>query len=613
MSDSDDGVREPPFVSFRLAAPPAYLPMIAASADDEKRRRLVRAIRETAAGRPAREIAWATALRIARARSLPPSRETPADSYDLERTLPAFAPFDADVDLVADVYEAGLSAAARRGAGVHYTPREVVAFLCSRAGDLGDLVDLACGAGRFLLEAVRRRGADPGCDAVSRVRGVEIDPVAAELAVESLALAAHGGDIEGARRFFRTRVVVGDSLRMEHAAADSVVGNPPFHAATGRVDLQRFARDRFPAVFSGRNDIAHFFSALAVEVLRPGGRLALVLPSYAFDNTFAAPFRALLDRMLGDAEVYDLGAAPFCASVHTVLYIATRGAPRGPRRHFIAGDVGWRDLGADLLRLASGEPSRVFAERAAEPAWLATIDHTPRLEDLARVEKGPETGRNDIFVMARERAKELGIEPEVCRCLIKGRHIAPFLVTPSNEALLYLDGRSDIERFPRALAYLVAHRGELLRRADCRDGRYPWWRLHRPRSTALANAPAKLVVPYRAAAPMFAVDETFALNDGGDVRFLIPNEGVDPYFLCGVLNSRVVRTWFEHRGKRKGGLFEFFQEPLWRVPVPSPQGDEAREIALAARALSRSGASDAAMLARLDSWVLRAYGLPEAR
>src|SRR5262249_43124695 len=155
----------------------------------------------------------------------------------------------------------------------------------------------------------------------------------------------------------------------------------------------------------------------------------------------------------------------------------------------------------------------------------------------------------------------------VLRPLVKGRHVRPFAILPSAEVVLYLDGRRPLVEIPAVAAYLAGFRETLLARAECRDGGYPWWRLHRPRARPLFEAREKVVVPDRAAAPVFAVDRRGALNDGGDVRFLLPTPGIEADFLCGVLNSAVVRVWTAWRGKRKGALFEFFQEPLSRIPI----------------------------------------------
>jgi adenine-specific DNA-methyltransferase len=462
----------------------------------------------------------------------------------------------------------------------------VADYLVRRAWSGGRLLDPACGSGVFLLAAARARGGDLA--ALADLRGVELDPDAAALAVEALALLTGAAGIDVARGFWRERISVGDALRANLGPVDAVVGNPPFHSATGQPEIQELARERFPRVYSGRNDLSHFFVALAIEALRPQGRLGLVLPAYFLENTFAAGLRRVLDEETGDLEIVDLSnVSLFGAQVHAVLVSAEKKSRRRGRRLVAPPEAGREEVFADLRRLARGEAPRLLqlVRRAPEPL-LERLAAQARLDSLCRIEKGCETGCNRVFALSEARARELGLEEAVLRPLVKGRHVAPFRIAASGEVLIYVDGRTPIEALPRVHEYLLPFREILSRRADCREGRYPWWRLHRPRGEHLARAPVKLVVPYRAAEPAFAVDRQGALNDGGDVRFLVPDLGVDPDYLCAVLNSEVVRLWLEWRGKRKGALFEFFLEPLARIPVPLGPADEVRAIADLARAFA---------------------------
>jgi adenine-specific DNA-methyltransferase len=564
----------------------------------------VREIVRASAGAEAERVAWAVAVRVAEARGLAPVEDE--EARRLARFLPDLPWATLGGEIAGAVYEALLAPGARRRFGVHYTPREVADYLVARAWRGGPLVDPACGAGSFLLAAARACGGDRA--RLCEVRAFDLDPAAAALAAEVLALETAGGDVERARRFWRERIRAGDALRLVRGPVDAVVGNPPFFAATGRPDLQAFARKRFPAVYSGRNDASHFFVALGLEVLRPGGRLAMVLPGYFLENTFAAGLRAALAAAAGEVEVVDLQAVRlFGAKVHAVLLVAERSGPVRRRRLAAPAGTSRAAVLADLAAMAAGRaPAVLRAADEAPEGWLERVGAHPPLQSLCRIEKGCETGRNEVFVVAEERARALGLEPAALRPLVKGRHISPFRIERSGEVLIYLDGRVPLDELPRVRAYLEPFRSVLLQRAECRDGRYPWWRMHRPRDPVLADAPAKVVVPYRAAAPAFAVDRRGALNDGGDVRFLIPARGVDPDYLCGILNSAVVRTWLEWRGKRKGHLFEFFREPLARIPVP-PGPRHAPAIA----ALAREVARGVEARAELERQVAAAYGVEE--
>lgn len=191
-----------------------------------------------------------------------------------------------------DAYEARLSHTprARKTAGCYYTPPDFIDIAIDAALDpLLDacgpnlrVLDPACGDGRFLIAAGGRiagRGGDPArC-----LFGVDRDPRAAALARAGL------------RRAFGTpgRVRVGDGLAVR-GHYDLVIGNPPFvNAIEGgigdatKADLRR----RFPQV-RGSADLAYYFLARAATLVRPGGRVALVLPRPALAAPALAEFRA---------------------------------------------------------------------------------------------------------------------------------------------------------------------------------------------------------------------------------------------------------------------------------------------------------------------------------
>ena len=164
----------------------------------------------------------------------------------------------------------------RKANGAYYTPEHVAAQLVSWAvrDDADRLLDPACGDGRFV--ACHRRSF-----------GVEQDPSAAAIAKSRApSMRLHRGD------FFAW---AGDAAER----FDCVVGNPPF------IRYQTFAgatRQRALALcatlgvaFSRLTASWPPFLVGAASLLRPGGRLAFVVPASIGHAPYAAP---LLDYLL---------------------------------------------------------------------------------------------------------------------------------------------------------------------------------------------------------------------------------------------------------------------------------------------------------------------------
>lgn len=237
--------------------------------------------------------------------------------------------------------EALLTAGERRR-GAHYTPPAVADRVVALALDGSSLAptvgDPACGGGAMLLAAARRLAAD-GLDRREIARellwGADIDPVA--VAVTEAAIALWSGGTAPANG----HLVVADTL---HGPADwgppggfdVVVGNPPFQGQLARATARSAAevrrlRQRWQVEMSPYVDTAALFLVAAVDLVRPGGRVAMVQPQSTIAARDAGPVRAAL---AGRAHLRDLWAPTerlFSAGVHVCVPVLDRldGEPPG--------------------------------------------------------------------------------------------------------------------------------------------------------------------------------------------------------------------------------------------------------------------------------------------
>lgn len=307
--------------------------------------------------------------------------------------------------------------------------------------------DPAMGAGAFLLEVVEQLGAalaeswaGPGAltgaltararreIAVRCVYGVDRDPIAVGLARASLWLhAAAPGD---PLTLFDPHLRVGDStvgtapgeLDVSHEAAAltevfhwprefgevfegggfaAIVGNPPWIAYAGRAaqplapELRRYYLANNPA-FAGYRSLHGVFIRRAATLLRPGGRLGLVLPTSVADLANYGPTRAAHDELcVPDEELPDFGDGvfegvfqPCMALLSTRRVEATARARCSPAWSLTRSDLGpvAARLLARLAALPSLDPTS-FAERgyqtsAADAAALSRVEQDPFVTPL---------------------------------------------------------------------------------------------------------------------------------------------------------------------------------------------------------------------------------------
>lgn len=183
------------------------------------------------------------------------------------------------VDALDAIFEALVSRVSKGQKGQFFTPRTVVDFvirtLAPKKGEL--VVDPACGSGAFLVHARRHGGS------MLLTRGCDVDSRAVRVA-KLLALAG---------RASADTIVRDDGLRtplLELGSADVIATNPPF---AGRADATGFEVARL--VRTPERDV--LFLERSLDLLRPGGRLGIVLPyNKAAGESFARLRRWFVDR-----------------------------------------------------------------------------------------------------------------------------------------------------------------------------------------------------------------------------------------------------------------------------------------------------------------------------
>ena len=164
----------------------------------------------------------------------------------------------------------------RRELGAFYTPADVADRLVEQALPAGTprVCDPACGDGAFLLAAARHleaRGIDRVTVATELLWGIDVDADAVSRAWRVISEWA-GVAPDG-------HVIVADGLTHEgwHGTFDAVVGNPPFLNQLEKATARR-ASHRWADVAGPYADTAFLFLLAALDLVRPGGRIALIQP-----------------------------------------------------------------------------------------------------------------------------------------------------------------------------------------------------------------------------------------------------------------------------------------------------------------------------------------------
>ena len=236
-------------------------------------------------------------------------------------------------------YETSLPLMERKKRGHFSTPPLLVEKILDACGYVPDndltkvrVLDPACGSGNFLVEAARRLLAFSTRVGLSHKQsayllernlwGIDPDPISCFLAEMHLRTLIHTGDL-CTIPLMHFNIHQADSLVLPwEPTVDLFIANPPY-LATKNNDLSGYnlAQQR------GQADSYQLFLNLALQVVRPGGWIGLVLPDPLLARANAARERA---RLLEEASLHHLWhfSDVFAADVGAVVIIAQKSTAR---------------------------------------------------------------------------------------------------------------------------------------------------------------------------------------------------------------------------------------------------------------------------------------------
>ncbi len=201
----------------------------------------------------------------------------------------------------------------RKSTGAYYTPAPLIDLLLDRAlmpliaqratgKSQLTILDPACGPGDFLIAARDRLQHHPQ---PTELHGIDLDPNAIAAARASLPSSHLPFDICHLT-WTLTNALLSPPAALQPHSIDLVLGNPPFVNAIEKyltADTKLLLRQRFPEV-TGAADLSCYFLAQAIRLVRPGGRIAFVLPRALLNSPTAAGLRAHLPPHLRPNLIY---------------------------------------------------------------------------------------------------------------------------------------------------------------------------------------------------------------------------------------------------------------------------------------------------------------------
>lgn len=499
--------------------------------------------------------------------------------------------------------------------GGYYTPPEIASFLARWAvrDPAMSVLEPSCGDGA-LVAAVATR-----LDTHGSLTAVELFEDEAQQARR--------------RGCGRSTVVVGDAFswfnrKRDSRTFDACVGNPPFIRYQSFPESHRaeaFALMEAEGLRPTRLTNAWVpFVALATRALRDQGRLAFVLPAELLQVGYAADLREYLVRKYTQLTVVTFRELVFSdIQQETVLLLGTRGDCDGASISFVELDsidelsleriVGAERIDSDLDH--GREKWTQYFLTGDELALVRELESTSPLTtlgDLAEVDVGVVTGRNEFFVLAPSQAAGLGLR-DSCLRLVGRSAQTPGLVLRDDEwarlvsedakCLLLQLGDTPRDRLSEAARTYVewGEQHGVDTGYKCRLRKPHWWKV------PSVWVPDAFLLRQIYDAPRIIVNWANATSTDTIHRLRV-RAGIDASGLAAASMNSVTLAFAEIRGRSYGGgVLELEPTEAESLPFPFPVSDLAiDELDAQVRARRLDDVLD-----RVDSVVLRAAGLPE--
>ncbi|MCX7156447.1 MAG: N-6 DNA methylase [Rhodocyclales bacterium] len=234
--------------------------------------------------------------------------------------------------------------------GQYFTPREVVRLCVDVLAPHPDdqIIDPACGSGGFIFEAaqyaLKQYGAAPNCLGIDYgARAIKVAALLSAASPKLRMVVSKANSIDGREspsaipkewEGFLSKNGGAKNKRAQlwgswnQLACSVLLTNPPF---AGTIDdpevLEAYEAQQDP---SSRKAVSreHLFLERAVNLLQPGGRLAIVLPQGLLANASAAYLRKWLFgkcRVLGVVGLHPFAFLPYTSVKTSLLFLAKPG------------------------------------------------------------------------------------------------------------------------------------------------------------------------------------------------------------------------------------------------------------------------------------------------
>lgn len=410
---------------------------------------------------------------------------------------------------------------------------------------------------------------------------------------------------------------------------DCIIGNPPYirvqELNKWSPEECEFYKFHYKSAAKGNYDIYVVFIERALQLLAPDGLLGFICPHKFWQTTYGQGIRKIIADGKHLHSIIDFADQQVFAgaTTYTAIHVFSKKPKTVPISFARISEL--TDGDAQCSTLDSGQMVQGVTTFEADHPQIDTAmwSFTPRdafkislspekkcfrLADIVEFSQGFKTGADGVFVVEFLQEKnglatirstatenEHKIETSILRPLIKSEHMRRFEIRPTSLALIFpylvkddtwriLKPEELAKRYPKAWSnYLQPVRSILDKRESGRFSGTHFYQYSRQQNF-VPLLKTKLVTPDMADHMRFSFDKNgeFVFSGGaaGGVC-VIPNDGIDPLFLMGILNSAFIENQVRQKNGVgfRGGYLNCEIRFLRDIPIQLPNSKIQKQLA----------------------------------
>lgn len=476
--------------------------------------------------------------------------------------------------------------------GGYYTPIDLAAFLTQWVQEINptSVLEPSCGDGVFFDVFARIKRFKK-----TRIVGFELDPeeaIKAQARAKNVGLVAAKVNSEDFLQWAIDLLENKDSLFDSDTRFDAVVGNPPFVRyqylpAEFQVRAEKIFK-KLELPFTKHTNAWVPFILASMALLRPGGRLAMVVPAEIIHVTHAQSLRSYLGRECRRLVIIDPEEIWFSETLQGAVILLAEKRQRDTETS--EGLAIYPVKGREFLSL---DPSDVFNAtqsingKTVEGKWtralldletrslfdeLAAYNDVHRFRDIAKVDVGIVTGANNFFLVSDDVVKNYKLDKwahpmfgrsEHCPGVIydENQHIANAAKGKPTNFLWFQESTEKIDTAAKAYIEL-GEKQELHTRYKC-SVRSPWYTVPSVYSTEIG------MLKRSHNTPRLILNRIGAYTT--DTAYRIRTLGVDAERLVGCFINPLTALSAELESRHYGGgVLELIPSEIEKLIIPLP-------------------------------------------